>query len=270
MVSPARTIRTVIADDEPAARAKLQRLLAAHPDVAVVAEAATGVAVIDAVRRERPDLLLLDIRMPEIDGLSALGTFGDELRPLVVFVTAYDDYAVRAFAERALDYLLKPFDAARLAAALVRVRERLELQQRPSAAAVRDLLARARQAGVEEATMPANETGAEYLRRIAVRSGGKVEMVQVPDIEWVEAAGNYVRLHTATSRPLLRETMRHLAERLDPARFVRIHRGALVNLDAVARMEPLVSGDYLVRLRSGARLRMSRSFRAEVERRLQR
>jgi two-component system LytT family response regulator len=268
MTTIPRLIRAVIADDEPAARNKLRRLLAAHRDVAVVAEVMTGVEAIDAVRRHAPDVLLLDIRMPEIDGLTALRTFDSEVRPLVVFVTAYDAYAVQAFAEKALDYLLKPFDAERLAATFARVRERLELAQRPSAEAVRDMIERAQ----EEAAHPpaTNGSGVEFLRRITVRSTGKIEIVLVSEIEWIEAAGNYVRLHTPKARPLFRETMRNLVDRLDPAHFVRIHRGALVNLDTIVKMEPLVSGDCMVRLRSGMRLRMSRSYRPEVEARLRR
>ncbi len=269
MTSVPRLIRTVIADDEVPARNKLRRLLGAHRDVAIVDEAMSGVEAIDAVRRHAPDLLFLDIRMPEIDGLTALRTFDTDRRPLVVFVTAYDGYAVQAFAEKALDYLLKPFDAERLAASLARVRERLELSERPTADAVRDMLERAQ----EDASSPAattNGSGGEFLRRITVRSRGKIEIVLVSEIEWIEAAGNYVRLHTPNARPLLRETMRNLVERLDPAHFVRIHRGALVNLDTIVKMEPLVSGDCIVRLRSGMRLRMSRSYRPEVEARLRR
>jgi two-component system LytT family response regulator len=268
MTTTPRVIRAVIADDEPAARNKLRRLLAAHRDVCVVDEAMTGIEAIDAVRRHAPDLLLLDIRMPEIDGLTALRTFDSDARPLVVFVTAYDAYAVQAFAERALDYLLKPFDAERLAATLARVRERLDLSERPTAEAVRGMIERAQQEAQESTST--NGSNGEFLRRITVRSTGKIEIVLVSQIEWIEAAGNYVRLHTPTARPLFRETMRNLVERLDPAHFVRIHRGALVNLDTIVRMEPLVSGDCMVRLRSGMRLRMSRSYRPDVEARLRR
>ena len=267
MTTVPRLIRTVIADDEPAARNKLRRLLGAHRDIVIVDEAMSGVEAIDAVRRHAPDLLFLDIRMPEIDGLTALRTFDADVRPLVVFVTAYDGYAVQAFAEKALDYLLKPFDAERLGATLVRVRERLELAERPSATAVREMIERAQEEAVSHAPTT-NESGREFLRRLTVRSTGKIEIVLVSEIEWIEAAGNYVRLHTPTSRPLLRETMRNLAERLDPTHFVRIHRGALVNVDTIVRMEPLVSGDSIVRLRSGIRLRMSRSYRPAVEARL--
>ncbi|HEY4303183.1 MAG TPA: response regulator [Gemmatimonadaceae bacterium] len=268
MTAEPRPIRAIIADDELAARSKLRRLLSAHRDIVVVDEASTGLEAIDSVRRHRPDLLFLDIRMPEVDGLTALGTFDGNVRPLVVFVTAYDAYAVRAFAEEALDYLLKPFDADRLAASLERVRERRELSRRPTADALRKMIEQAQ----EESSPTLGEDGVprEYLRRVTVRSTGKIEIVLVSDIEWIEAAGNYVRLHTPTARPLLRETMRNIAQRLDPKHFVRIHRGALVNLDTIVKMEPLVSGDCIVRLRSGIRLRMSRSFRPDVELRLRR
>jgi two-component system LytT family response regulator len=264
-----RPIRAVIADDELAARNKLRRLLAAHRDIAIVGEATTGLEAIDSVRRHAPDLLFLDIRMPEIDGLTALATFDAHVRPLVVFVSAYDAYAVRAFSEQALDYLLKPFDAERLAASLDRVRAHRELSRRPSVEAVREMITRAQEEATAVSVAP-DGSRREFLRRISVRSTGKIEIVLVSEIEWIEAAGNYVRLHTPMSRPLLRETMRNLVEQLDPARFVRIHRGALVNLDTIVKMEPLVSGDCVVRLRSGIRLRMSRSFRPDVEARLRR
>jgi two-component system LytT family response regulator len=269
MTSVPQLIRTVIADDELAARNKLRRLLGAHRDVVIVDEVATGLEAIDSVRRHVPDLLFLDIRMPEIDGLTALGTFDANVRPLVVFVTAYDAYAVRAFAEQALDYLLKPFDAERLAASLDRVRERRELAERPSIAAVRQMIERAQEDALSS-DVATDGSPREFLRRLTVRSTGKIEIVLVSEIEWIEAAGNYVRLHTPGARPLLRETMRNLVERLDPAHFVRIHRGALVNLDTIVKMEPLVSGDCIVRLRSGIRLRMSRSFRPDAEARLRR
>lgn len=260
-------IRAIIADDEPAARMKLRRLLAAHSDVVIVDEVMTGIDMIDAVRRREPDLVFLDIRMPEIDGLTALATFDSEVRPLVVFVTAYDAYAVRAFAERALDYLLKPYDAARLASALQRVRERRELLRRPSAAAVRELIDEVRD-DAAHSRAAADGRAREYLRRISVRSTSKIEIVLVSEIEWVEAAGNYVRLHTPSARPLFRETMRHLSEQLDPSHFARVHRGALVNLNAIVNIESLASGDCIIQLRSGMRLRMSRSFRTDVESRL--
>jgi two-component system LytT family response regulator len=207
--------------------------------------------------------------MPEIDGLAALGTFDGDVRPLVVFVTAYDAYAVRAFAEQATDYLLKPFDADRLAMSLERVRAKRELSRRPSVEDVRRLIAHV-QTHAAETSSNANGQDGEFLHRITVRSTGKIEIVLVSDIEWIEAAGNYVRLHTPTARPLLRQTMRNLIAQLDPRHFVRIHRGAVVNLDTIVKMEPLVSGDCMVRLRSGMRLRMSRSFRADVETRLRR
>jgi two-component system LytT family response regulator len=267
-VKQQQEIRVVIADDEPAARAKLRRLLTPHTDLTVVAEAASGVAVIDAVRLHKPDLLLLDIRMPEINGLAALRTFDENTRPVVIFTTAYDDYAVPAFAEGVLDYVLKPFDAPRLDAALARAREHLELERRPSLEAVQTLIDRMRRDARDESAERADSGGNDYVKRIAIKTAGRVEMVRVNDIEWIEAQGNYVCLHTHDGRPLLRQSMRSLIEQLDPDRFVRIHRGAVVNLSAVVRLKRRMSGDYTVELRSGMKLRMSRLFRAEVESRL--
>jgi two-component system LytT family response regulator len=262
-------MRILIADDEDAARAKLRRLLAAHADVEIVGEAATGIETVTAVRGLRPDLVLLDVRMPSLDGFAALDALAgdDSPRPKVVFVTAFDEYAVRAFDVRAFDYLLKPYDARRLASALARVRSQLELEHRPSIEALRSLL----EARVvdSDAQLESAET-TRYLERVCIRSSGRTQIVRLADVEWIEACGNYVRLHTATERPLARETLKHLDESLDPTQFCRIHRGAIVNMSRIREMKPSVSGDYVIRLESGMRLRLSRSYRAELDRRIRR
>ncbi len=260
-------IRVLVADDERAARAKLLRLLQAHPDVTVVAEAGDGAETVAAIRASLPDLVFLDIRMPELDGFEVLTALDETDAPLprVVFVTAYDEYAVRAFDVRAFDYLLKPYDGARLANALDRVRQQVDLEHRPDASALQSLLD-THDAVPEDATL--GEPRTPYLERVLVRSGGATQVVQVSDIEWVEAYGNYVRIHGTGRRILTRLTIKHLADALDPARFCRIHRSAIVNLDTIREMKPSVSGDCLIKLDSGIRLRLSRSFRAEVERRL--
>jgi two-component system LytT family response regulator len=261
-------LRVLIADDERAARAKLVRLLEAHGDVEVVGEATNGREAVEAIRATAPDLVFLDIRMPELNGFQTLEALDatHTATPKIVFVTAFDEYAVRAFDVRAFDYLLKPYDGARLAAALDRVRAQAELEHRPSIEALRTVLD-ARHAIPLEATLEPNDPP-HYLERICIRADGVVHIIRARDIEWVEAYGNYVRLHTATERPLARETIKRLADQLDPARFCRIHRSAIVNLDRIREMKPSVSGDHVIRLDSGIRLRLSRSFRAEVERRL--
>jgi len=261
------TLRVLIADDEPDARDKLRRLLARNLDTVLVGEASNGLEAVERVRALRPDLVLLDIRMPAMDGLRATEIL-DATRPSspkIVFVTAYDEYAVRAFEVRAFDYLLKPFDAERLDAALDRVRRQIDLEHRPEASALQSLFDRLQDAPRAEAV--AGPRG-KYLERVCVQSAGRVDVVRLIDVEWIEACGNYARLHTPNGRPMLREPLRRLDEQLDPSRFARIHRSAIVNLDRILDMRPTASGDYVIRLVSGIRLRMSRSHRAEVDRRL--
>ena len=270
MTSPAPNgaLRVLIADDEPAARDKLVRLLGAHADVVIAGTASNGVEAARAIRELAPDVVLLDIRMPELDGLDVADQVGrdDPVRAQIVFVTAYDEYAIRAFEVRALDYILKPFDAARLAEALDRVRRQVELERRPGGLDIKrtlsQLSAPATEAELEEAP------GQRHLERICIKSVGRVQFIRMSDVEWVEAYGNYVRLHTPNEHPLARHTIRHLAERLDPRVFCRIHRSAIANLERIREMTPTVSGDYVIRMASGIRLRLSRSFRAEVVRRL--
>ena len=261
-------LRVVIADDEPDARAKLRRLLDATSVSEIVAEAANGVEAIRAIHALRPDVVFLDIRMPEMDGLEVVEALTDTTLPCkIVFVTAYDEYAVRAFEVRALDYILKPFDADRMAEALRRVRERLEFEHRPTAASIRSLLVRVEE--LSEATSePYSEAPNGYLERVCIRSLGRTQFVRTVDIEWIEAYGNYVRLHTSEERALLRQPLRRLVEQLDPRRFCRIHRSAVVNLDCVEEMRPCETGDYVVQLRSGVRLKLSRVYRSELDRRL--
>jgi two-component system, LytTR family, response regulator len=263
-------LRVVIADDEPAARAKLARLLRAHDDIDIVAQVATGAEAADAVRAHAPDLVLLDVRMPELDGFGVVDALSRETSgsPRVVFVTAYDEYAVRAFEVRALDYVLKPYDGERLAEALDRVRHQIELEHRPAAASLRSMLGQLLERSAEVDLTPASAP--QHLERLCIRSAGKIQFVRMSEVEWIEAYGNYVRLHIGDEHPLARETMRGLAAQLDPTRFGQIHRSAIVNLDRIIEINPTVSGDSIVRLDSGTRLRLSRSFRAEVERRLAR
>ena len=261
-------LRVLIADDEPAARAKLERLLMPHADVEVVGSVSNGRDAAEAVRASSPDLVLLDVRMPELDGFGVIEALGDAApnAPRIVFITAYDEYAVRAFEVRALDYVLKPFDGRRLAAALDRVRRQVELEHRPTEGSIRSMVDHLHERGGHADLEAAS--GRSYLERLTVRSTGRVQIVRVADVEWIEAYGNYVRLHARDAHPLARETLRGLVDRLDPARFAQIHRGAIVNLDRVVEVRPTGSGDAVVQLASGIRLRLSRSFRAEVDRQL--
>jgi two-component system LytT family response regulator len=253
----AERIRALLVDDEPLVRRGIRAFLAEEPDVVVVGECRDGVEALAAIRAERPDLVFLDVQMPELDGLSALAALAPEERPpAVVFVTAYDAYALRAFDLHAVDYLLKPFDEQRFRTALARARGRLggggRLDARLAA-----LLAELRP-----------QPGPEPADRLVVRTAGRVVLVPAAEIDWIEAADNYVRVHAAGQRHVLRETIKGLEAQLDPRRFVRIHRSAIVNLDRVRELRALPSGDFAVLLSTGAKLTLSRTYRDVVERRL--
>lgn len=234
-------MRLLIVDDEPPARARLRRMLALEPGIEAVMEAADGIEALAIVERDAPDALLLDIEMPALSGIDLAASLPAPA-PLVVFVTAYDDYALRAFDAEAVDYLLKPFDQLRLQRALARLRLRLDAphQLAPAVGTPRQLL---------------------------VTERGATRVVQVADIEWLETADNYVVLHTAACAPLLRQTLAALLGQLGPA-FVRCHRRAAVRPGAIARIEALDKGDCALVLHSGARVPCSRQHRAAVLARL--
>jgi two-component system, LytTR family, response regulator len=239
------TIRAVIVDDEPLARGRLRRLLAAHADVDVVAECGDGRAAVAAVRAGAPDVLFLDVQMPEVDGFAVLAELGDAA-PAVVFVTAYDRHAVRAFDAEAIDYLVKPFDAARLARALDRVRRRGD-DLRPRLAALL-------------AALPASVSAS----RLPVRIGERIELVDVDDIDYLAADGNYVAVHVRGKAHLVRDTLSAMAARLDPRRFVRVHRSRIVRVERVRAIEPLFHGEYRLTLHDGTHLTTARSYREQV------
>jgi len=248
-------LRVLIADDEPLVRSGVRRLLEAEPGVTVVGEARHGGEALELAARLKPDLIFLDVQMPELDGLGVARALSGPGMPGIVFVTAYDRYAVQAFELHAIDYLLKPFDDERLRAALERARAHLggAGEREALAGRIGELLALLRPDGGRVA-------------RFLVRTGQKLVLVNAADVEWIEAADNYVRLHVAGRRHVLRETMTHLEARLDPAQFVRIHRSAIVNLSQVAELTVQPSGDCTVRLRSGALLTLSRRYREGFER----
>jgi two-component system LytT family response regulator len=247
-----RKLRAIVVDDEPLVRRGLARLIAAEPDVELIAQCGNGDQAVAVVRRERPDLLFLDVQMPGRNGLEVLAALGDDRPRAVIFVTAFDRYAIEAFDQHAVDYLLKPFDDRRFTTALARARERL------AATGLDQRLER-----LLEALAP--ET--RWLDRIPARLGARVALVPVAEIVWIEAADNYVRVHTERGKHLVRESLRNLEAQLDPGRFARIHRSAIVNLDFVTELVALPSGDHEVLTRAG-RLRLSRSYRKAFEERL--
>ena len=259
-------IRVVIADDEPLARQRVRRLLRREHDVQVVGECADGAETVAAVLRESPDLLFLDVQMPELDGFAVLRALPDERLPVTVFVTAFDQYALRAFEARALDYLLKPFTEARFRAAFERARALVGGPAGAERAAMLTLLEQLRSEvrGLGHATAPA---GAD---RLLVKEEGRVLVVPLERVDYLEAARNQVRVHAGRAVHLVRETLSSLEARLDPARFARIHRSVVVNLDRVAEIQPWFSGDAMILLHGGAKLRLSRSYRQALEERLAR
>ncbi|HYW13547.1 MAG TPA: LytTR family DNA-binding domain-containing protein [Longimicrobium sp.] len=243
-------VRVLIVDDEPPARAKVRRFLAADAEIDVVGEAGSGPEAVDAIQRMRPDLVFLDIQMPGTDGFGVLGALEEGTPPHVVFVTAYDEYALRAFEVHAVDYLLKPFDADRFRTALARAKERV--RARPPAD---DLEQRIRRALAEVRPPSA------YLDRVLVRTGDRAVFLRTDEIDWLEAEENYVRVHAGRESHLVRGTLAGLEERLDPARFVRVHRSHVVNLGSIRELHPWSHGDWMIVLRDGRELMLSRRYR---------
>jgi two-component system, LytTR family, response regulator len=233
-------IRAVVVDDEPLARKNVTLLLSRAPDVEIVGECDSGAGALDAIRRSRPDLVFLDVQMPECDGFDVLELLGGEVPAVIVFVTAHDKYALKAFEAGALDYLLKPFDNARFHRALDRARERIAHRQ----------------------AMPAKPD------RLVVKNTGSVVFVKVAEIDWIEAADYYACLHVGKKSYLLRRSMAELEQDLDEASFCRIHRSAIVNLDRVRELRFDRDGEYEVLLADGMSLRLSRRYRKTLQERL--
>lgn len=252
MVIP--SIRTVIADDEGLALKKLRILLSSENGVTVVGECQDGRQAVAAVQTHKPDLLFLDIHMPDLDGFEVLSHIPQDQLPIVVFTTAYDRYAIRAFEAHALDYLLKPFDQARLHHALERARaELLKSHEEGVKARILDLL-------------KAAKSESKTFQRLVIRTAGRVVFLELNEVDWIEAAANYVRIHTGKDSYLLREGIGHMQAKLDPARFVRIHRSFIVNINRIRELQPCDSGEYIVVLKNGKELSCSKGCRSELQR----
>jgi len=250
-------VRTVIADDERLARQKLLILLDSEPQVKVVAECQDGRQTVSAIHSLRPDMLLLDIQMPDLDGFQVLSEISEEEMPVVIFTSAYDQYAIRAFEANALDYLLKPFDQERLHHALERARSQsCKARDREITNRILNLLSQVR--SVASFTP-------EVDRRLVIKANGRVVFLDLDSIEWVEAAANYVRLNVGKESYLFRETISRISERLDANHFVRIHRSTIVNVRKIKELIPVNSGEYVVVLKSGRELSCSRGYRAALQ-----
>jgi two-component system LytT family response regulator len=240
------TIRALIVDDEAPARRRIRRLLLAEPDIIAAGECGDGASAIEVITRERPDLVFLDVQMPEQDGFDVVKAFPPRELPAILFITAFDRYALRAFDAHAVDFLLKPFTRERFRTALDRARERMALRV-PDAGLT----------GLAESLRKSRS----YLTRVVVNSGRRSVVVNLASVDWMEAADNYIRLHVQSREYLLRDTLAALEARLDPDRFVRIHRSAIVAVDRVATLTPVSHGDAEVLLRDGTRLTASRTWR---------
>ncbi len=249
--APDEPIRAVIADDEPAARRGVRLLLEREPGVEIVGEASGGIEAADLIRRLRPDLVFLDVQMVGCDGFETLLRVGQDATPAVIFVTAYDEYALRAFDFNAVDYLLKPYDDARFAAALNRARE---------------LIMRKRGSDVDHRlTRLIEHLEGEGRDRILLKSSGEIIFLKTGEIDWIEAEGDYVKFHVTGRTHLMRGTMASLETRLDPARFIRIHRSTIVNVDRLRKLSPSFEGEYAVVLHDGTKLRMSRGYQDRIK-----
>lgn len=246
-------IRTLIVDDEQLARERLRGFLSVEMDLEIVGECADGQAAVEAIERDEPDLLFLDVQMPELDGFGVLEAAKPARPPVVIFTTAFSQHALRAFEVHALDYLLKPFDRDRVRVALDRARDRLRQSQAGALnAKLTALLAEMR-------------PPTQAVDRLVVKTGGRVMLVRTADIDWVEAADNYVSLHVGAETHLLRETMGAIEARLDPKAFLRISRSTIVNVERIKELQPMFHGDYTVILRNGTRLSLSRSYRDKLQ-----
>ena len=249
-----KTVRTIIVDDEPLARKRLVRLLREHPDVEIVAECRNGREAVAAIQQWRPELVFLDIQMPGWDGFEVIQRVGSAQMPAVVFVTAYAEHAIRAFEVNALDYLLKPYDAQRLSLSLQRVPDPRRSSDADRARLYDQLLVALRR----------EPPASTFVSRLLVKSQGGSVLLRVDEVDWIEAAGKYVRLHSRRGDYLLRQAIGELARSLDPYRFVRIHRSTLVNLDSVREFQPSFHGEWKAILVDGRALTVSRRHRIQL------
>lgn len=251
-MSGATCIRTLIVDDESLARERIRDMLASDPAIEIVAECANGKEAIEAIQQYSPDLVFLDVEMPGIDGFAVLEALPADRMPTVIFVTAYDQYAVRAFEVYALDYLLKPFDQERFDRALKRAKDQIASEQTEA------LSQRILRAIEDIKTKPV------HLERLVIKLNGHVFFMKAEEIDWLEAEGNYVRLHSGKESYLLRDTISALESQLDPKRFIRVHRSAIVNVDRISELQPWFHGEYRIVLREGVQLTLSRTYREKL------
>ncbi len=249
-------IRTLIVDDEKPARRRLAELLGREPEITIAGEARDGREAVDLVRAHAPDLMFLDIQMPDLDGFAVLAALEPAQQPVTVFVTAYDRYAVQAFEAHAVDYLLKPYSDQRFEGALRRACQFLRSRGADEVPTRVGLLLDDRRG---------SEPQGGYIERLVIKSAGRVTFVGVEDVDWIEASGVYVSLHVGSRAHLYRSSLAHLLQKLDPKRFVRVHRSMAVNTERIRELQPRTHGDYTVILKNNTELVMSRGFRPQFE-----
>jgi two-component system LytT family response regulator len=242
-------IRTLIVDDEPLARERVKRFLKDERDIELLGECGNGADAIKTIREKEPDLVFLDIQMPEKNGFDVIKGIDGRNLPTIVFVTAYDQYALQAFEVHALDYLLKPFNRERFHRAVGRAKEQIDGRRRGELDE--------RLTSLISSITPEKK----YLERLVVKSVGRVFFLKTSEIDWIEASGNYLKLHVGRDSHLIRETMNSIEAKLDPSQFMRIHRSTIVNIDRIKELHPMFRGDYSVILRDGSELALSRNYR---------
>jgi two-component system LytT family response regulator len=253
---PPNGIRALIVDDETPARQRISDLLSLDPEVYSIQQAGDGETAVQMILSEKPNLVLLDVQMPELNGLEVIEAIGSESMPFTVFVTAYDQHAIRAFEANALDYLLKPFSDERFETMLNKVKSRRnDLHLREFGQNIARVI-------VAQATEP------RRLERLAIKTDGITRFVRVKDVDWIEAAGVYVTLHTSGKEVLYRASLTDLEQSLEPSRFLRIHRSAIVNIESIVQLEPLSHGEFELLLKDGSRPRVSRTYRNSMEKRI--
>jgi two-component system LytT family response regulator len=257
---PVRVIRSLIVDDEALARRGLALRLGGIDGIAIAGECGNGREAIAAIETLRPDLVFLDIQMPGLDGFDVVRRLQGDAMPIIVFVTAFDRYAVTAFEMHALDYLLKPVEEARLAATVARARQRLD--ERDAVTEKSQLLAFILQMTGSTAT----DSDSVTRERLSIRDGNEVTLIPMADIEWIEAAGDYMCVHALGATHIMRSTMKQLEAQLDPARFTRVHRSTIVNVERVSKLTAHDNGEYFLTLTGGARLKLSRTYRDKLAR----
>jgi two-component system, LytTR family, response regulator len=260
-------LRVLVVDDEPLARSGIAALASRDDDIEIVGECGDGKLAVESILELAPDLVLLDVQMPEMTGFDVLHAIGADKMPAVIFITAYDHFAVRAFEVNALDYLLKPFDDERFSAAMSRAKRTIRESQVDVLS--EQLLGLLKSTGKDPASRsaapPQSPRNESFLSRLVVKNGGRVLFVRTEEIDWIEAADYYVRLHIARKSHLLRETMSALEGQLDPTRFFRVHRSAIVNLDRVVEIQPYFHGEHILLLQDGSKLKLSRARKEKLE-----